>query len=439
MKNAMTIAAVVLALAPLAACSKAPGPSSAAISAASADRVFEEAATLCRDEGGALWGRSLCGPMLLADPGTRQAVLNGPSPGAVRDGSIYRLQLPPGTGIANTSIELGGQRWTMLGWPLPEDPAARSVLLMHESYHRIQPALGLQGRADLGTNLHLDTRDGRVWLRAELHALASALRSQGDGRRRALADALLFRAYRRSLWPGAAAEERGLELNEGLAESTGIDAALREPDARIEAALGDIAGCEASRSFVRSFAYATGPAYAELLDAADAGWRRKVTAAFDFGSAAAAAYGVESPRPSESAAGTAFKHYGSGEVIAQEDARSSAIDERNARFTRLFLDGPTVRFHLTRMKITFNPREVSSFAGHGSVYGTVELSDDWGTLEVVSGAALVSPDFTTVTVPAGPLTGPARPEGAAWKVRLAEGYTLVPDSSSPGSFDVRKR
>ena len=439
MRYGMRVAGVIGALAVLGACSRSSAPAREVIPAASAGRIFAEAGRLCQAEGGALWGKSLCGPMLFADPATRQAVLNGPSPGAVRDGAVYRLQLPAGTGVANTAIELAGQRWTMLRWPLPEKSAARSVLLMHESYHRIQPDLGLEGSGGLGANLHLDTREGRVWLRAELRALSSALRSQGDARRRALADAVLFRAYRRSLWPGASAEERGLELNEGLAESTGIDAALREPDARIEAALGDIAGCEAAPSFVRSFAYATGPAYAELLDAADAGWRRKVTAAFDFGSAAAAAYGIASPPASKSAAGAAFERYGGSDVVAQEDVRSRAIEERNARFTRLFLDGPTVRFRLARMKITFNPREVSSFAGHGSVYGTVELSDDWGTLEVVSGAALVSPDFKTVTVPAAPRTGPEHPEGIAWKVRLAEGYTLVPDPASPGSFAVRKR
>ena len=61
-------------------------------------------------------------------------------------------------------------------WPLPEEPTARHILLMHESYHRIQPALGLEGGGGLGMNGHLDTRAGRIWLRAELHALRSALR-----------------------------------------------------------------------------------------------------------------------------------------------------------------------------------------------------------------------------------------------------------------------
>jgi hypothetical protein len=46
-------------------------------------------------------------------------------------------------------------------WPLPEETTTRGTLLMHESYHRIQPALGLEGGGGLGTNAHLDTRAGR--------------------------------------------------------------------------------------------------------------------------------------------------------------------------------------------------------------------------------------------------------------------------------------
>lgn len=47
----------------------------------------------------------------------------------------------------------------MLRWPLPEDSAARRVLMMHESWHRVQGRIGLAPSAP--ANSHLDTLDGR--------------------------------------------------------------------------------------------------------------------------------------------------------------------------------------------------------------------------------------------------------------------------------------
>ncbi len=409
------------------------------IPAKAAASAFNEAAALCAAEGGKLWSKSLCGPMMFADPQSRQAVLNGPSPGSVKDGPIYRLDLPAEEGIANTSKEINGQRWTMIMWPLPEHKAERAILMMHESFHRIQPELGLQGSGGLGTNTHLDARDGRIWMRAEFHALAEALKAEGDARKAALSDAILFEQYRRGLWPEAAAQEQGLELNEGLAESTGIDAAIQDPAIRVKAALADLANCEAAPSFVRSFAYGTGPGYAELLNAADPEWRRSVTKDFVFGAAAAKAYDIKPQEASKTTADAALARYGGKEITAQEEARQKELGERNARFTKLFIEGPVVLFPLERMSITYNPRSVASFEGHGTVYGTLKISDLWGTLEVDGGAALISKDFKVVAVPAASETSNGKPAGEGWNVKLAEGYVLAPYPPKPGSMMAAKK
>jgi hypothetical protein len=92
----------------------------------------------------------------------------------------------------------------------------------------------------------------------------------------AIADALLFRGERRRTVPGAAVNERRLENNEGLAEYTGF--ALRGTggeETRLAVArrldMVDVEG-----SFVRSFAYQTGPAYGLLLDALASPARREL-------------------------------------------------------------------------------------------------------------------------------------------------------------------
>ncbi len=57
-------------------------------------------------------------------------------------------------------------------------------------------------------------------------------------------------------------------MNEGLAEYTGVFVGNPTRSTRIQAALHDLRAHVADRSFVRSFAYATGPAYGLLLDQA---------------------------------------------------------------------------------------------------------------------------------------------------------------------------
>jgi hypothetical protein len=377
--------------------------------------------------------------MMFVDSATRQAVLNQPAQGAEKDGTVYRLTLPPDIVIANTSFEFQGKHWSMVMWPLPANTGQRDILLMHESYHSIQPALGLQS-GGLGKNAELDSRDGRIWMRAELAALRVALLASGQPRRQALADALLFRVYRMSLWPHAAADERSLELNEGLAESTGIDASQQSTRARIAAAVQDIDRVEKERSFVRSFAYATGPAYAELLDAVQPDWRRRVTPEFAFGKTAAVAYQLAMPKPEKRLALTAIMKYAGKQIIAKENARAKATAARNARFTQALVEGPTLTLPLVKFSIFFDPRQVYSLPGRGSVYQILKLGDAWGKLDVHGdGMALIPSNFGSVTVPLDKTPVGTQLAGEDWSLTLNKGYGFQPDPHHKGSFVVTRK
>lgn len=404
------------------------------ISTQQAQAAFDEIHTLCKADDGAMWGRSLCVPRMFVDPDTRETVLDQPAKGAVKDGGIYRMTLPADIGIANTSVQFDGHAWSMVVWPLPDDAMHRRVLLMHEGYHSIQQDMGLRGSGGLGQNAHLDTRDGRLWLRAEFAALKLALTQKRGARKQALADALLFRAYRRSLWPKAAAEEQGLELNEGLAESTGIDAGLTDVAGRVGAAVGDIDATQKDASYVRSFAYATGPAYAELMDAAEPDWRRHVDANFDFGTAAARAYGIPMPAADRALAEQAFQLYGAGRITVEEDARAARIAKDNARYTAQLVDGPTLTLPMGNFTISFDPRQVHTLPEKGSVYEILQIGDQWGALDVNSGLALIPSSFNQVIVPLSGAPKGKHLSGQGWKVELKDGFEVVADPAKPGSF-----
>src|SRR5713226_4863440 len=255
---------------------------SAPIDTTLAYQYFQEAQALCSRDNGTLWGVSLCGPMLFVDRKTRTVVANQADKEGIltKSGNVFVGELPAKVNIANTAIDWAGVKWTMIIFPLPEDRYHRANLMAHELWHRIQKDIGF---SDSGAaNNHLDSRDGRVWLQLEWRALASALTSRGKQRRLAIMDALLFRAYRRTIFPQAASEERGMEMHEGLAEYTGVKLS-GSPNLNQYVVDKDLKDATNKQTFVRSFAYASGPAYGVLLDGTGKNWRKSLKKQDDLG------------------------------------------------------------------------------------------------------------------------------------------------------------
>ena len=415
----------------------------ASLVTADAARVFARARELCAADAGTLWGVSLCVPMMVADPNTREAAANVTISEATRDGSVFRLTLPSSALISTGPTEYGGVRLVEIMWPLTSPPGFssaefRDVLLMHESFHVVQPQLGFtgyRGEGSISGGPHLDTRTGRIWLRGELHALHAALQATDQSRRLALADALAMRFYRQSLFAGAAEQEREQDVIEGLAEATGIDAGL-PPNRRVPYALEDMAFIEAQPSYARSFAYATGPGYSELLDARKPGWRRAVTAPSDVARLAMRAYDLSVPAPDATQAQTIIARYGGVAIESEEAARAARVAALETKYTNEFVKGSTITLPMKRFSIRFNPRDIETFAQYGTVYHTLTLKAAWGTLDVSGGEAMISKDFTYVRVASPRGLEGTRLRGQGWTVTLAAGYRIVPDPRRAGSYTV---
>ncbi len=248
------------------------------VDTALAEQYFQEARSICDKDGGKLWGVSLYGPMLLVDPATRMIVANqGDQQSRLsKKGNVFVGHLPEEIGIANTATNWAGVKWTMIIWPLPSSQAARARLMAHELYHRIQDDIGLP--ASNPSNNHLDTLEGRLWLQLEWRALKQGLKQTGAESRKAITDALIFRAHRHHLFPQSVQSELSLEMNEGLAEYTGVKLRGTPESDSIEFIVKKIESSESLPTFVRSFAYTSGPAYGFLLDSANRSWRKGLKA-----------------------------------------------------------------------------------------------------------------------------------------------------------------
>ena len=171
--NRLTIAALLI---PALATGVAAQESS--IDLAEARRAFEAARVASDADGGRLWGVELYGPVFLVDPGSRSVVADRVDPeGCSSSDGVWVGTLPESINPANTAIEWAGLRWTMVLWPAPSIPHARNGLLLPEMFHRVPSEVGLPATTPL--TAHLDARDGRVWMRLEMRALAEALTTRG--------------------------------------------------------------------------------------------------------------------------------------------------------------------------------------------------------------------------------------------------------------------
>lgn len=397
-----------------------------AIDAQHARQYFEEARILAQKDAGKLWGQSLAGPLIFADPKTRQVVANQrDAEGLLKaDGDVFVGRLPDRQPVANTGVDWAGVRWTMVAWPPPQDATERGILLMHESWHRIQDRLGLPASGP--ANKHLDTMNGRVWLQLEWRALAAALAAEGDRRRSAIEDALVFRVHRRGLFKTAAEEERSLEMHEGLAEYTGVRlCGLAERDLpavvikKLERRPAEMP------TFVRSFAYLSGPAYGLLLDAARPDWRKGLKPSDDLGQLLQHALAIDLTRTASMTVEARAQRYQGDQLRAaeqgREDKRTRQLAENRARF----IDGPVLSIPLRQMQMSFNPNTPQPLGELGTVYPTIRISDVWGVLDVSKGVLIWS-DFGKVHVVA-PSNPQGRPlAGDGWTLELKDGWKLEP-------------
>jgi len=331
------------------------------------------------DDGGKLWGRPLYGPTLFFDPASGAVVANqADKEGKLREQSgVFAGTVPHDFAGANTALDWAGVHWTVVLWPLPETSFRRTCLILHESWHRIQEEIGLPA-ARVG-NEHLATKDGRIWLLMEYRALARALPAWGPERKRALEDALAFRAYRRSLFPGAAAQEDRMEVHEGLAEYTGFAAGgLDNHEARYYMA-GRLKLAALKPALAYAFAYETGPAYGLLLDMDGPSWRAELKPGSSLSGLLAAQSGIDSGQPALADVQKRSADYDGAALIAAETKRDEEHKAAEARYRHDLVSGPVLQLPLVQRNFTFDPNAVVPLAGEGTVYLGAKFIDEWAS------------------------------------------------------------
>lgn len=385
--------------------------------------ALREFATYC-EHGAKLWKAPLCGPVIVVDPRNRNAIasIEPPQANFRQIDGLWVGTVPPSFAMVNTSVEWANLKWAVVMLPLPEDAAARRVLMAHESFHRIQRVLGVSARE--GDNGHLDAKEGRIYLRLEMAALKAALQAVEQSRpwQPMAGDALAYRAARLAAYPGTAQSEGALLANEGLAEYTGV--LIGAADQKFDFAIQRLETGALRPSLIRSFGYVVGPAYGLLLDRTGREWREAAFAGTPIPDLLQNALGARSQRRPN------MQAYDSAAIIAEETKRDLEIQQRRKALTAQLVDGPTVTFPSQEMQIEFDSNTLFSLGSEGTVYSReFNVRDGWGELQG-TGDVLISRGWDLARVP-GPATISGNElSGPGWTAKIHPGYSLVPGNRS---------
>ncbi|OEK01105.1 hypothetical protein BFP97_06100 [Roseivirga sp. 4D4] len=390
-----------------------------------AEKYFQSLDSQLTIDQNHFWGQTLKGPVILVNPTTRLFYSNEND--ALKTfskiGRIYADTLPDDIPIANTALTWNKKRWTMAMLPLSENVKNRNRLLIHESFHRIQPSLGFNSTNP--ENAHLDLFEGRVNMRLEIAALKLALLSSDDTELKKHLQAAIHYRRARHLYPKAQINENRHELNEGLAEYTALMLNGFNRKEAIEFLINQAEKFTKSNSFQKSFAYLTLPMYGFLLNDRDNDWHKKLTDESMLTDLIIESFNLKTlsalliPNSEE---------YDYATIVSEEKLFSHENRQRVDRYQDLFIKSPTVRLPTSGSTGSFDPNRIYQFNPYGKVYGKASVIAHWGLLEINKEALFTSNDTVMITTPYEELNSIISGDG--WTLKLNNGWYLIRDKKN---------
>jgi hypothetical protein len=399
--------------------------------------VFNEIKTATKN-GEQLWNKNLYAPILLADPKTRQVFANEPdSSGLLKPiGNIFSGVLPAHINMANTAVNFNGKKWAMLMLPLPVNEQDRINLLAHELFHVAQPGLGFALHNP--NNNHLDQKNGRVYLRLELEALQKAVQATAKKElRKHLTNAMIFRKYRHQLYPGADSTENLLEMNEGMAEFTGLTISRRTEEQLKVHFANELNNFLINPTFVRSFAYQTIPVYGYLLYRTNKNWNKNISPQTNLTAYFAQAFPIDIPADLQKAVEALSDSYQGKLIWQQETEREEKTKKMIAAYQLKFIEQAHFEIQFIKMNVSFDPRNIVPVGAHGTVYPKIRVTDLWGILTVENGALMAAGwDKISITLPT--TMEEKRIIGEGWILELNDSYGLQKNEAD-GNYKLIKK
>jgi hypothetical protein len=260
----------------------------------------------------------------------------------------------------------------------------------------------------------MDEIQGRTLLQIEMKALQQAL----DGDLQSLNDALYIRAYRQSLYPDN--NEDLYELNEGLAEYTGTKLSMNE----ILPYLKNMLNYNINNGYTNAFGYATGAAYATILDGLYPQWR------YDEDLGKGMIFLIKKSNPQfavtvdNSYLNKLFEKYKYDKIVSDEEEALKSFGNV-ASFEEL-LKPETSKFCIINNGINFsyNPNDRVIALNNAVLLRNITIMGEWGQISARSGIVRLNNWSAFYLLPPKEITADVV-KGDNYEIQLNKGWKVI--------------
>lgn len=359
-----------------------------------------------------LWNIQLDAPIIIIDHFNNKMAITAIENGNVQ--AIQEEQWDNKVPLANSFFEYGEKKHvTVVHAALMNAPCEQRVnLLAHEIFHLHQNSLGIENQ--VSANPHMDEVEGRALLQIEMKNLQQAL--EGDWQ--SLYDALYIRAYRQSLYPSN--NEDLYELNEGLAEYTGA----KLSNANMQEYTKGRLDYDISRGYTNAFGYATGSAYAVLLDELYPKWRQDNDLAYGMAHLIRKANPQYAFTVDDAYLKKLLNKYDYDKILSAEKEELKSFGDVD-QFEEL-LQPETPKLYLVNNKInfTYNPNDRIIALRDAVLLRNMALTGEWGQIHAKTGIVRPNNWSAFYLLPPKKITENGA-EGDDYRIQLNQGWKIV--------------
>ncbi|MCU0408052.1 MAG: hypothetical protein MUD02_03795 [Bacteroidales bacterium] len=396
------------------------------LTAEKAKAYFGSVREICDKDAGKLWGKNLYGPLMYVDRTTRKITANQQDNEGIlkeKDG-VFTGFFPREQIIPFGAFTLGGTLFATAPLPPEEDEFRMKWMAVRSLYRCFAVNSGIPVSSFYLSNM--DERDARLWVKLEWKALRKAIGSEGEARRIAIRDALIFRGSNRELYPSMVSEANRFETNEGLATFTHTLLCTNSCEEFRTRLLENYDRFYAMPSYSRSFGYMTGALYATLLHDSGFDLRSIHSDNYDLGSAVRIVYNIDLPEVCRDVAGSIALSYNLDAINAEEEERLANIRESIHKQVSIFTEKPVVYLELESPYFDFEQEDIHPLDTLGTLYTSMRVSDNWGKLTVNGDGCLVSSNFKYVRITAkGFRADKNRYTGDGWQLLLNSEWEVI--------------
>jgi len=366
-----------------------------------------------------LWGVLIDSPVLFIDKKSNNLFLSK-SIGDTNETiykSVFIYPLDNVSNITSPVFSWKNEDWVIVTLPTSKSKEELIEFIAHESFHNIQKKLSIERSSP--SLPHLTTQKGKSLIHYELQELLKAfkLNTFSETKTIHLRNALLLRKYRYEEFPEAELIEKKAELNEGLAEYTGLTYAKYSTNELVLHYHSVIKKLETMQNEI-SYPYLTGSLYAFLNDSKDSLWRKKIPN-LSVHEITETIYQINTNYNDSDLIENLLKseEYKNFNALFQENDNKELVEKFSNNNLTLSLEGSEVQLNSTI---------IISLPQLGTVYNNVIITNSWGKLIVdKDGIILISTEKNKILLDQKSIKMDENlVSGIGWKLILDKNWLL---------------